>query len=226
MAHLGGLGTGLLAGLFFARTFSSPGPERFFRQLRILAATTLALLLALWPVKHAKAYVIEFREGDKAISRKDYDSAVVHLQKYVQLSPDDPLGHIELGLAFVLAHRSDDAISEYQRALALKPDMPEVELILANIYCSQRKLPEATALYKKSIFKAKARPEDFMAYGAALFELHNYTEAQAALQQALSVNDNNVLAHQVLADIYDALHEPIAARRERQRATELGSQKN
>src|SRR5258708_19635207 len=48
-AHLGGLITGLLLGVFFARAYGVPAEERFGRQLRILAGAAV-LLVALFPL--------------------------------------------------------------------------------------------------------------------------------------------------------------------------------
>lgn len=220
MAHLGGLVTGLLAGVFLARTFSSTGEDRTSHQTRILSATALSLLLVLLPVKHAKAYAIELQRARTALTQKDFTSAITHLEKYTSLKPVDGYGHGMLGYAFQMNKQLDDAVREYQRALAIKPDTPWVELNLAGIYTHQRKAEEAVELYARSI-SAEARAEDYQAYGFSLLSLRKYHEAQDALQQARTRDEKDPLTHQLLAYVYDGLGKVKEARQERQLASEL-----
>lgn len=221
MAHLGGLVTGLLAGVFLARTFSSPLEDRFSSQTRILTATALVLLLLVVPVKRAKAYTVELMQGESALERHDYETAIPHLQKYISLKPDDSRGHAALGYAFQATRRYDDAVPEYQRALALSHDTPWVELNLANIYTFQHKPTEAVTLYKKSIARAKPQAVDYRWYGAALLALQNYADAETQLKQSISLDKNDPVAHELLADVYDKLGKVNEAKAERQSAAEL-----
>lgn len=226
MAHLGGLLTGLLAGLFLARTFSSPAQDRVSQQTRIMAMTALGLLLVLVPVRYAKAYLVELQQGESAIQQRDINSAISHLQRYISLKPDDAHGHAALGVALHSALRLNEAVPEYQRALALQPDTPWVELALANIFTSQHKAAEAVPLYRDSLSKLKASAVDYRSYGVALSVLQNYTEAEAALQHSLGLNEKDPIAHILLAGAYDKLGRTKDAEKERQRAVELNKANN
>ena len=223
MAHLGGLVTGLLAGIFLAHTFVSPAQDRFLRQARILATTALALLIVLVPVKHAKAYAVELWAGQTALERDDYNAAIIHLQKYILAKPNDGRGHAELGYAFQMAERVEDAESEYQRALALEPDMPWVQLNLAGIYWDQHNAEQAVVLYRAGIAGGRPGAEEYSSYGAALLSLHRYSEAADALQHALALDEKDPSVHELLAEAYDGLHKLKEAKLQRQRASELES---
>lgn len=221
MAHLGGLVTGLVAGVFLAHSFSSPSEDRISQQTRVLAATTFVLLLLLFPVKQAKGWAIEFGQGQTAFDHRDYKTAIIHFEKYVAHTPDNPNVHAVLGYAYHSDNRVDDAVREYQRALALKPDMPWVQLTLANIYAYQKKSQEAVTLYQKCMGRTKPRAVDYRFYAAALYDLRDYTTAETELQQSLALDAKDPAAHDLLADIYDKLGKTREAKKERQLATDL-----
>jgi len=224
MAHLGGLVTGLLAGVFLARTFSL-SQERLAAQTRVLAVTTFVLLLLLLPIKRAKADVVELQRGEDAMHRRDYNSAIEHYQKYTAMKPDDAEGHASLGYAFHAADRLDDAVREYQRALALNPDTPWVEVNLADIYAYQKKPAEAVALYQRSISKAEAGADEYRWYGSCLYSLQRYADAENALQKALALDKGDEETHRLLADVYAKLGKTKEAQKERQLAAELDQEK-
>jgi Flp pilus assembly protein TadD len=50
------------------------------------------------------------------------DEAIIHLQKAVELQPDDPISHNNLGAVLVQRGQFDEAIRQYQETLRLKPD--------------------------------------------------------------------------------------------------------
>lgn len=221
MAHLGGLVTGLLASIFLARTFSSPAPDRISHQARILAATALALALVVIPVRRAKVYAIELEQGESAVRGKDFTSAILHLQKYISLKPNDAYGHAMLGVALQNAKRTSDAVSEYQRSLALDPDAAWVEINLADIYFFQHKPAEAVALYKKSISPAEASALEYRLYGEALYDLQNYSDAEGVLRRSVAMDGKNPVAHELLADVYQKLGKTKESKQERQLASDL-----
>src|SRR5262249_20743365 len=133
-AHVGGLVTGLLIGLFLARTFTSAGEEASARRRTIFAVTALVLLLLFVPVAKAKQYAAEFGRGDAAFDRKQYQAAIEHMQKYSAERPDDEYAHAVLGSSFQALGRFDDAVREYERALAINHDYHFVQFNLATLY--------------------------------------------------------------------------------------------
>ena len=221
MAHLGGLVTGLLAGVFLARGFSLPAEDRISQQTRVLAATACILVLLLIPIRRAKTSAIELQWGENAIEHNDYSSAVEHFKKYTAAKPDDYYGHASLGYALHASNRLEEAVPEYQRALALKPDLAWVAVDLADICAYQGKPAEAVALYKKNIWQVKADAGEFRSYGASLYAVHDYAEAETALKKSVSMNETDEETHNLLADVYGKLGKTKDAQKERQRAAEL-----
>ncbi|HEX3586192.1 MAG TPA: rhomboid family intramembrane serine protease, partial [Candidatus Angelobacter sp.] len=97
MAHLGGLVTGLLMGLFLARTFNLAPEERLAKRKMIFIYSGIALLALFIPVAKAKQYAVDFSRGEAALDHNDLNTAIAHLQKYVAARPDDVIGHALLG---------------------------------------------------------------------------------------------------------------------------------
>jgi rhomboid protease GluP len=202
MAHLGGLVTGLLIGLFLARTFTSPADEQNTRRRKIMAVSALALLVLFVPVAKAKQYAVEFAKGQDALEHNDFKTAIPLLQKYVADRPDDASGHILLGSALQQAHRFDEATQEYERTLAIDPDNPYVEVNLAKIYAYQKKTDKALVLFRKGIPQFEDDdPSAFYMYATALKNAGKLTEAESNIRKSLELDPKNINAHRLLAEI-------------------------
>jgi membrane associated rhomboid family serine protease/Flp pilus assembly protein TadD len=223
MAHLGGLVTGLLIGFFLARSISLPSDERSSSQRNILLVTTACLVLLFVPVVRAKRYVLELNQAESALERKDYAGAIALLQKYVVARPDDPSGHRLLGVSFQDARRHDEAISEYERSLALNADDPAVEVNLARLYFLQGKTAQALPLFRKGVPGMEADPEIFYWYGQALNATQNFPEAEAALRKSIGLDDKDAEVHRELAVSLKAQGKTDEATQESKRADDLAA---
>jgi Flp pilus assembly protein TadD len=201
MAHLGGLVTGLLTGFFLARTFNAAPEERPARRRMVLVVSAVLVILLLVPVIGAKQYAVEFGKGEDALDHDDTKAAILHLQRYVAARPDDPIGHTLLGSALQQAHRFDEATQEFERALAINPDNPYVEVNLAKIYAYQKKTDKALVLFKKGIPRAEPDASAFYLYAAALKDAGRLTEAESNVRQALQLRLKDINAHRLLAEI-------------------------
>ena len=161
MAHLGGLVTGLIAGLFLAKTFNVAPEERPARSRAVLAVSAVLVILLFVPVIRAKQYAVEFGKGQAALDHDDLNTAIPHLQKYVAARPGDVRGHALLGWTLYQTKRYDDAVQEFERGLAIVPDDPYLEVNLAKIYAYQKKTDKALELFKKSMPRAEPDAVNF-----------------------------------------------------------------
>lgn len=59
------------------------------------------------------------------------------LQQAIRLAPDLAVAHYNLGYALSHAHRNEEAIASYKRALTLNPGMAEAHHNLAVLYLEQ-----------------------------------------------------------------------------------------
>jgi rhomboid protease GluP len=201
MAHLGGLVTGLLAGLFLARTFSVAPEERSARRRVVLAVSAVLVMLLFVPVIIAKQYAVEFGRGRTAFDHNDAAGAIPHLQKYVAARPDDVVGHTLLGATFQRANRFDEAVVEYERGLQIKPDDSYMQVSLAEIYAYQKKTGKALALFRKGIPGSAPDPGIFYWYAEALKDAGDLTEAESNSRRAVQLDPKGIDAHKLLAEI-------------------------
>ena len=88
-----------------------------------------------------------FRDAVVAQQRGDYDGAVAKYRDLVRLRPDVPEVHANLGAALVHLGRFDEAISEYENALA-GSDHPAIRLNLALAYYKVGRIRDASAQFE------------------------------------------------------------------------------
>lgn len=201
MAHLGGLVSGLLIGFFLARTFNASPEERPARRRMILVLSAIVLLVLFVPVARAKQYAVELGKGLAALDHDDAKAAIAHFQQYVAARPGDAYGHALLGSAFQAAGRFDEAVSEFERGLAIEPDSPEIEVNLAKIYVYQKKTDKALELFRKGMPGVEPDAPVFYLYASALKDTGKLTEAESNIRRAIQLEPKNIDAHKLLAEI-------------------------
>jgi rhomboid protease GluP len=201
MAHLGGLVTGLVAGLFLARSFSLPQEDQGGQRRMVMAVTAVAVALCVIPVARAKNYAVEFHKGEVAYDKHDYSSAIEHFQKYAAAQPDDPVGHALLGGSFQGVKRYDEAVAEYERGLALRPNYPFIQVNLGEVYLLLKQPDKAVQQFKAGIPGIKPKAPDYYLYAEALKESGSLAEAEQAAREAIRLDDKDAYAQSLLAEI-------------------------
>jgi len=224
MAHLGGLVTGLLMGLFLARTFNLAPDERPAKRKMIFVYSAIVLLVLFVPVAKAKQYAVEFVQGEAALNHNDPNAAIPHLQKYVAARPEDAEGHALLGSAFQDASRYDEAIPEFERALAIEPDSPDVEVNLAKIYAYQRKTDKALPLFARGMPRVEPDAPAFYLYAFALYNSARFTEAESNLRRAIQLDPKNAEQHRLLGEVLSLENKDDEAAAEWKRAKQLDAE--
>ena len=224
MAHLGGLVTGLVIGLFLARTFNSVPEERGTLRRNILIASAAVLLVLFVPVARAKQYAVDLGKGLNAYDKKDYASAINFLQRYTAAQPQDSYGHALLGASLQSQSRLDEAVVEYEKGLSVSPDYWYIQINLANLYLYQKKPEKAVPLYQKAMLRKPLDAETMYSLGDALQQTGKLPEAETALRKSIDSDDKSVEAHQLLSDVLKDEGKKDEARKERKTAELLKNQ--
>jgi tetratricopeptide (TPR) repeat protein len=201
MAHLGGLVSGLLTGVFLARTFNRAPDERPARRNIIFAISAVVLLALFVPVVRAGQYAVEFGKGETALEHHDPRAAIPHLQKYVAARPGDAYGSRLLQSTLQQVHRLDEAIPEFERALALDPNNAYIQVNLAKLYASQNDTGKALELFKKGMPRAEPDALASYWYASALKDAGELSEAESNVRRSIALDPKNADAHELLAEI-------------------------
>jgi len=81
---------------------------------------------------------------------REYEKAIEYLRQYTEISPGDATPFASLGEIFFLMGRLDEAITQYNEALAIKPDI-DVYQWLAYIYALQEDYPATITVLNQFI---------------------------------------------------------------------------
>jgi rhomboid protease GluP len=221
MAHLGGLVTGLVIGLFLARTFNSAPDERGTVRRNILAASAAVLLVLFVPVATAKQYAVDLGKGVDAFNKKDYGSAIKFLQGYAAARPDDAYAYALLGASFQALSRFDEAVAEYEKGLSINPQYRYIQVNLANIYLFQKKPEKAVPLYQKAMFRKPLDAETMYSLAEALQQTGKLREAETALRSSIDSDSKSAEAHELLSEVLKDQGKMDEARKEHKIAESL-----
>ena len=138
----------------------------------------------------------EFVQARKNLQRalaagNDTDSAMDRIQKDIDARPDDPVAHFQMGNIYLSQGKLDQAIIEFEKALALAPKMLAAQNNLAMACAADRQYDRAQAEFKKLI---ELDPGNASIYYniAVLYALqNNVPEAITWLKQAVDKGYRN-----------------------------------
>jgi len=163
-------------------------------------------------------------DGINAMAKNKFDLAETSFQKLLKLSPDNLSAIVNLGLVeFRLGHMSD-AMSYFQRAIALKSDAGLPWMMLGVIDQSKKDSPAATAELAMAVYLEPKNPQAHNYFGATLAARGWDSAAEDEFQRAVELNPNFGDAQFNLAVCYLTRVPPAyeLARRHYQKALDLG----
>ena len=90
-----------------------------------------------------KRFVKEMRRAERALSRQDLDKAARHLASAARLEPAQRDAHVQLGVVLLRMKDHQGALSAFQAAVALAPELEAAQSGLAMSLHGLGRLPEA-----------------------------------------------------------------------------------
>lgn len=129
--------------------------------------------------------------------------AFIALDKFQQLEPNSARSHLLLGDIYRQRRRFDDALSEYQKALAITPNDPAALLGLASAYLGNGNTEKTIATAQSGLKQEPADAELNLLMGEALVSKHQYPEAEPYLLKALAAKPQMLPhVHALLGQVY------------------------
>jgi tetratricopeptide (TPR) repeat protein len=91
------------------------------------------------------------RLGVAFASKGEYDDAIRHYRRALELSPNEPQAHHNLGVALASKGNPDGAIRHYAEALRLKPDDAQTHYSMGFALASKGGVDEAMRHYRRAV---------------------------------------------------------------------------
>jgi tetratricopeptide (TPR) repeat protein len=146
------------------------------------------------PTAHAMLAVLEYRKGDCAAAAPDFAKAGELLDSQLE-------GLHAYATCLVRLKRTDEAITVFQRALALQPEDPREHLVLASIQLMAKK-PQDALTTLQPLLQAQDPNVNVLQLASAAYEDAGDTpQAVSTLRQALLLAPKNVSLYLDFANI-------------------------
>lgn len=142
--------------------------------------------------------------GFVRIARREYDLAIDHYHKCLEIEPDYYHFHTLLGRAFALKGDLDHALKCFERGLELSGDLPYVRGILAHCYALMGRRREAESLLNELLKLSKRRYVSSMTLALIYIGLNRMDEAVRCIERAYQVMEGPL----VLLNVYPT-YDPI-----------------
>jgi adenylate cyclase len=130
-----------------------------------------------------------------SLLKKDYDNAVAHAEKAVDINPNDPGGYFSLGLVLRYAGRNEESIKAHETGFRLSPLRPLTWINnLAWAYLGNKQYDKAIQLWTEGI---ERNPDYLFAYQGltAAYELSgNHEKALWAAENVMRINPSISIA--------------------------------
>jgi tetratricopeptide (TPR) repeat protein len=130
-------------------------------------------------------------EAQHDIDSNQFEAAITPLQKFIAEKPDVAWAHFQLGYAYTALKRTDEARSEYERAIALDPKMSEAFLNLGILLTEKDPAAAVAPLHRAvDLLPAQSRPRFLLGY--ALERSGDIPAATESYEAALHLDPRDV----------------------------------
>jgi tetratricopeptide (TPR) repeat protein len=131
----------------------------------------------------------------------ELENARFHCERAVQLRPDMPEAHNNLGLVYRRLNRLDDAVTHCREALGLRPDFAEAYNNLGTALLRQEKWDDAAACFQRAL---QLRPDLVMGHvnlATYFWRQDRLDEGMAHCEEALRLKSDLAAARNIMGAI-------------------------
>src|ERR1700690_1089870 len=157
---------------------------------RLLICLALCLLIAGCTPSGSRALL----KGKKLLDRGDYAGAVAQFQTATSLLTTNAQAWNYLGVACQYAGRQTEAVTAYQRALALDRDLMEAHYNLGCLWLEQNKPDAAGSEFTAYTLRRTKAPEGWLKLGLAQLRSEDVAAAEKSFSTVLYLNPNSAEA--------------------------------
>jgi tetratricopeptide (TPR) repeat protein len=181
------------------------------------ARYSLARTLSVSP-DGAMAYLLL---GKLLVRQHMVEKAVPQIETALRLNPRLPMAHFLLGEIELSQSRPQTALAEFQKELAVNPTLWLVYWRLGDTYMRLEKYGDAEKALKEAIWLNDGSADAIVLLGEIALKKNDPALASGFLERALSLDPQNVDAHESLAKAYKELGRESEANRQAEIARNL-----
>jgi len=126
--------------------------------------------------------------------KRQFDQAIIHLEKAIAINPDFAIAYNNLGQAYVARGDLDKGISLFRKGLELSPGLIKMQRNLAAVLFRKGDSGGAAALYRRLIVVNPHDPDLYNDFGAALAAAGDIENARVQFQAALRLRSDHEAA--------------------------------
>jgi tetratricopeptide (TPR) repeat protein len=141
----------------------------------------LSLDPALLEARRARGYVLENVGAD----RVNYEQAILEYRSAIEMNPNIPMLHMELGRNLRFLEVYDEAIKEFTLANTLNPPDPEPDLFISRTYATIGDYAKAIQYAEQAVKDRATDPNLRGNWGVMLFRNFLYQQALEQLERAV-----------------------------------------
>lgn len=156
----------------------------------------------------------EYRRAGKAAEKGNFQRAIQHLHKAIEIHPEFVEAHNSLGVKHMRLRDFSKAAAAFEMALRLKPDAVEPLSNLGIAYHGLERYEEAERLIRTALELNPRAPRTRFSLALVLLSRGNQQEAPEASRILLDVAAEIPQAHLCLATFYEGQAQYQAATRE------------
>ena len=170
-----------LAHAYYAEILIDTGLFENYDQASEHSKIALSLDPTLLEARRARAYVLENVGAD----RYNYELAVQEYRAAIEINPNIPILHMELGRNLRFLEVYDEAIKEFTFANTLNPSDPEPDLLISRTYATIGDYAKAIQYAEQAVKDRATDPNLRGNYGVMLFRNFLYQQALEQLERAV-----------------------------------------
>ncbi|MBD2177405.1 tetratricopeptide repeat protein [Pseudanabaena sp. FACHB-1998] len=125
----------------------------------------------------------------------DLNSAIIHLQRAINLDPAYIDAYYNMGIALNQMGYLDRAVDNLQKAIALNPEHSNSIYNLGVIMMKRHKVEDAIECFLKVIEISPFDLDTYLALGSAYLEINSIEKAAKSYRNALRINPKSASAH-------------------------------
>ena len=132
-----------------------------------------------------------------------FDMAEQYCKAAIEINPNDPYSHSNLGVICESQDRLYDAIRAYKASLEIDAHQPQVLMSLGSAYARQNRLKQAVNAYELAAAEDPTDPLPWEQIGSCYYRIGEHDKAEQAYLKAVELgSDGSAAAYRGLGVVY------------------------